>query len=42
MLDDRGYIIPKEELEFTLDSFKTKFGYTGEYSHDNPPKYVEK
>jgi hypothetical protein len=40
MLDDRGYLLPKEELEFTLDNFKQRFSFTeANLTPGEPPKY---
>ncbi len=43
MLDDRGYLLPKEEIEFTLDDFKRRFNFTeGSLQPGEAPKYVSK
>jgi hypothetical protein len=38
MLEDRGYLLTKEESEFTLESFKTRFAFH-DLSPNEPPKY---
>jgi len=37
MLEDRGYLLTKEESEFTLESFKTRFNFH-DLSPNEPPK----